>query len=187
MREVIPLVLAIAFLLVLGCGCGGGPRGTSTGSRALHPGYGEFNAENVLIGNGKAMGPRYLLTVPSNRTVTLHGIVFPKEYGISSANGSTTTGYYGGKVRLKAYLADALVSYAWSSLEQRLKPVSGLEVRITPGTVEVGPGKNGTFEVRIDTSGATPGKTYYLYIVASGVGWRGWAIVEVSVEKAENA
>ena len=50
------------------------------------------------------------------------------------------------------------------------------------------PGKNGTFEVRIDTSEAAPGKTYYLYVVASGKnGWKGWAVVEVKIWKTETS
>ncbi|ASA78156.1 hypothetical protein [Thermococcus sp. 5-4] len=183
MRLETSLTLTIALLLLLASGCISGPSGgTPTESQAIHPGYGEFNAGNVLIGDGGVMRNHYGLVMPVNRTVTLKGIVFSREYRVSSENGSGTTGYYRGKVGLKAYLGDIVVSYAWSGLESRLEPVSELKVEIAPETVEVEPGKNGTFEVRIDTSGAVRGKTYYLYIVAFGEdGWKGWAVVEVKI------
>ncbi len=186
MRREAPITLMIALLLLLASGCIGGPNGgTTTEPQAIHPGYGEFNAGNVLIGDGEVIRGHYGLVVPVNRTVTLKGIVFAREYRVSSGNGSGTTGYYLGKVELKAYLGDAVVSHAWSGLEPRLEPVSELKVKVTPERVEVEPEKNGTFEVRIDASGATPGKTYYLYIVAFGKeGWKGWAVVEVITEES---
>ncbi|ASJ06039.1 hypothetical protein [Thermococcus pacificus] len=186
MRRTVLLALTIALMLPVS-GCIGGPAGTATEpteSRNIHPGYGEFNAGNVLIGDGEVMMDHYGLVIPVNRTAILKGIIFAREYRVSSGNGSDTTGYYGGKVELKAYLADIFVQYAWKALESGLKPVSELEVEITPETVEVKPGKNEAFEVKIDTSEVTLGKTYYLYIVAfGGDGWKGWAVVEVITEE----
>ncbi len=187
MRRCVPLALAILVLMAVVSGCIGSSAGTateSTESQDVHPGYGEFNAGNVLIGNGGVMREYYTLMVPPNGTVILKGIVFAKGYRVSSGNGSAVTGHYDGIVELKTYMGDASLPQAWSALESRLKPVSGLKVEIRPETVEVEPGKNGTFEVRIDTSGATPGKTYYLYIVAFGEnGWKGWAVVEVTTKE----
>ena len=187
MMRTVPLTLTIVLLLLLGSGCIGGPNGgTTTKSQAIHPGYGEFNAGNILVGDGEVMMGHYGLAIPVNRSAILKGIVFAREYRVSSSSGESTTGYYGGKVELKAYLADIFVQYTWNALESRLKPVSELEVEITPETVDVERGENGTFEVRIDTSGATRGKTYYLYIVAFGDdGWKGWAVVEVKIWKNE--
>lgn len=168
-------------------GCIGSSAGTATEpteSHAIHPGHGEFNAGNVLIGSGEVMMDYYGLAMPPNGTAVLKGVIFAKKYRISSEDGGGTTGYYDGKVTLKAYLADTPVQYAWSGLEPRLEPVSELKVKIKPETGKVEPGKNLTFEVRIDSSGATPGKTYYLYIVAFGEeGWKGWAIVEVTTKE----
>ena len=183
-RKVYPVAMITPMLLA--GGCISGPRGDTTESQVIPPGYGEFNAGNVLIGDGEVMMDHYGLAVPVNRTVTLKGLVFAREYRVSSSSGESTTGYHRGKVELKAYLADTFVRYAWNGLEPRLEPVSEPKVEITPETVEVEPGKNGTFEVRIGTLGATPGKTYYLYIVAFGEdGWKGWAVVEVKIEGNE--
>ncbi|ASJ07955.1 hypothetical protein A3L11_01415 [Thermococcus siculi] len=176
------LVSSLVLLLLLGAGCIGSPERSGTSTPTIFPGYGEFNAGNVLVGDGEVVRNYYGLVVPQNRTVVLRGFVFSKEYAVSSTGGNTTTGYYSGRVRLRAYLADIVVSYAWNGLEPRLKPVSELKVEITPETVDVEPGKNTTFEIRIDTSSAVPGKTYYLYIVAFGEdGWKGWAVVEITI------
>ena len=186
MREKVPALFALIFLL-LAAGCIGSPGKGGKPAPTHFPGYGEFNAGNVLVGDGEVMRNHYGLVMPANRTVTLKGIVFAREYRVSSENGSGTTGCYRGKVKLKAYLADVFVQYAWSGLEPRLKPVSELKVEITPEAVEVEPGKNATFEVRIDTSSAA-NETYYLYIVAFGEdGWKGWAVVEVVTWETENS
>ena len=186
MRRCVPLALAILLMAAMS-GCIGSSAGTATepaDSHAIHPGYGEFNAGNVLIGDGEVMMDYYGLAMPPNGTAVLRGVVFAKKYMISTENSSGTTGYYGGKITLKAYIADIPVQYAWSGLEPRLEPVSELKVKIKPETGEVEPGKNLTFKVRIDSSGATPGKTYYLYIVAFGEeGWKGWAVVEVTTKE----
>jgi hypothetical protein len=181
------LVTSLVILLLFVAGCIGSPGRGGTASPNLFPSYGEFNAGNVLVGDGGVMRDHYGLIVPPNRTIVLRGIVFAKEYTVSSTNGNNTAGYYSGRMRLEAYLAGIAVSYAWSGLEQRLKPVSELNVEVTPETVDVEPGKNATFEVRIDTSSAVPGKTYYLYIVAFGEdGWKGWALVEIKIWKTTN-
>ncbi len=186
MRPGVPLALII-LLMVAMSGCIGGPAGTTTeptDSHAIHPGYGEFNAGNVLIGSGEVMMDHYGLVMPPNGTAVLKGVVYAKKYRVSLENGGGTISYYDGKVTLKAYLADVFVQHAWSGLEPRLEPVSELKVEITPETGKVEPGKNLTFEVRIDSSEATPGKTYYLYIVAFGEeGWKGWAVVEVTTKE----
>ncbi|NJE05373.1 hypothetical protein E3E36_04295 [Thermococcus sp. M36] len=180
------LLALVALILIAGAGCIGG-WGERTTSPSYFPGYGEFNAGNVLVGTGDNMRDYYGIVVPVNRTVTLRGLVFAKEYRVSSAGGEASTGYYGGRVELRAYLGEPGRHSSWSGLESKLRPVSGIEVGITPETLEVEPGKNGTFEVKINTANATPGKTYYLYIVASGEeGWKGWAVVEVITWATEN-
>ncbi|WP_297521765.1 hypothetical protein [Thermococcus sp.] len=184
----VPLWEVAVLLFVLGSGCVAKQAHTtgSTGYPPLHPGYGEFNANNVLIGDGEVMRKHYTLMMSPNGTAVLRGVVFAREYRVSSGKGRAVTGHYDGKVELRAYMGDAFLPQAWSALKPRLKPVSGLKVEIRPEELRVEPGKNGTFEVRIDSSNAAPGK-YYIYIVAFGEeGWKGWAVVEVVTEKTEN-
>ncbi|ASJ02113.1 hypothetical protein A3L09_01930 [Thermococcus profundus] len=92
-------------------------------------------------------------------------------------------GYYGGRVRIRAYLGDDGLPDAWSGVAPKLEPISGIAVSITPEVLDVVPGSNGTFEIRISAGSAAFRGVYPVYIVALGEdGWRGWAVVDVKVD-----
>ncbi|NJD98448.1 hypothetical protein E3E26_01355 [Thermococcus sp. LS1] len=149
---------------------------------SIPPGYGEFNAGNVRIGIDGHYESYYAIAIGVNQNVTLQGVIFSREYTVETMSASETENYYDDRAEVKAYLGEPNLPNAWSSVEPKLQAVSGIGVKITPNDIEVGPGENATFEVKIDTHGAVPGKTYYIYIVAFGEkGWKGWAVLEVKI------
>ncbi|EHR78886.1 hypothetical protein OCC_07109 [Thermococcus litoralis DSM 5473] len=150
----------------------------------VHPGYGEFNANNLLFEklDGKVLQtPAFLM--PPNATIRIRGKLFAKEYKVGNI-----TCYYAGKVKIKAFLGTPSMSGSWSHMAENLRDIENISVEITPRELFISPEKNATFEVEINTKNTHVGQNYYVYIVAFGEsGWKSWGRIEIKIWGSEKS
>ncbi|MDK2783358.1 MAG: hypothetical protein PWQ32_947 [Thermococcaceae archaeon] len=148
----------------------------------IHPGYGEFNANNLLFEklDGKVLQtPAFLM--PPNATIRIRGKLFAKEYKVGNI-----TCYYAGKVEIKAFLGTPSMSGSWSRTAENLKDIENISVEITPRELFISPEKNATFEVEIKTKNTHIGQSYYVYIVVFGEdGWKSWNKIWIKIWGSE--
>jgi|GEM_PF-882032 hypothetical protein len=157
---------------------------SKTISNCVHPSYGEFNIHNIeLMTKG--------VIIPPNKTVTVKGVIFAKEYTVKGMKGfevvNETKCYYSGKVKLKAFIGEPNLGNAWRAIQRKLEETKELEIEIIPSEVEIFPQKNATFKIRISAKNAEKGRTYYIYLVAFGEeGWKSWEVLEVKIWNASS-
>jgi len=178
------LAAVVLILILLSSGCLGVNSTLSPSQEkevsCLKPGYGEFNAGNILFNltdEHERLEENLAFLMPPNSAIKIKGLLFAKKYSINRKEC-----YYKGKVKLRAFLGDSNTSNSWSYLQSRLKRVENISVEILPKETTISESKNATFEVMIKTENTRVGETYHIYIVAFGEdGWKAWARIEVKI------
>ena len=178
------LAAVVLILILLSSGCLGVNSTLSPSQEkevsCLKPGYGEFNAGNILFNltdEHEHLEENLAFLMPPNSAIKIKGLLFAKKYSINQKEC-----YYKGKVKLHAFLGDSNTSNSWSYLQSRLKRVENISVEILPKETTISESKNATFEVMIKTENTRVGETYHIYIVAFGEdGWKAWARIEVEI------
>ncbi|USS40649.1 hypothetical protein NF865_10275 [Thermococcus aggregans] len=177
------LAAVVLILILLSSGCLGVNSTMSTSQEEalyLMPGYGEFNAGNILFNltdEHERLEENLAFLMPPNSTIEIKGLLFAKKYSINQKEC-----YYKGKAKLSAFLGDSNTSNSWSYLQSRLKRVENISVEIVPKETTISENKNATFEIIIKTENVKLGETYHIYIVAFGEdGWKAWARIEVKI------